>query len=251
MSIIFSNGFSIAPHVIPPPDGLTPGTAGANAFQIKTDYPSSPDGLYWIKNDNINTGTPFQVYADMTTDGGGWTLILSNDLQCNGWTFENAILRNENSPQLGGQDAGVQYSIIGYADYLKSGTGWQYKIEAYVRGYYGGIWQPNEDYSFVEQWAGQDMSGSSQETTGWRKNITEIEHFPGWNGDSWTYDSSGLEYRMPYYSNHDYGQAYITTTSDGSWWGTLITDSCQWDPAPYMENTSYAPNPGVVWYWVR
>jgi hypothetical protein len=49
-------------------NGLTPETAGDNAFQIKTDYSGSTDGLYWIKNDNISGGTPFQIYADMTTN---------------------------------------------------------------------------------------------------------------------------------------------------------------------------------------
>jgi hypothetical protein len=31
--------------------------------------------LYWIANSNINSGAPFQIYADMTTDGGGWMLL--------------------------------------------------------------------------------------------------------------------------------------------------------------------------------
>ena len=56
-----------------PFDGKTTATAGNSALQIITDYPSSVDGVYWIKNLNISSGTPFQIYADMT--GGGWMLL--------------------------------------------------------------------------------------------------------------------------------------------------------------------------------
>lgn len=55
--------------------GLSPKRAASSALQIKRDYPSSADGIYWIKNPNINNGDPFQIYADMTTDGGGWMLL--------------------------------------------------------------------------------------------------------------------------------------------------------------------------------
>jgi hypothetical protein len=57
------------------PSGLSSATASTSAYQIKQDYPSSTDGVYWITNPNINGGTPFQMYADMTTDGGGWMLL--------------------------------------------------------------------------------------------------------------------------------------------------------------------------------
>lgn len=56
-------------------DGLTSSNAGTSAKQIKSDFGSSPSGIYWISNPNINDGTPFQIYADMTTDGGGWMLL--------------------------------------------------------------------------------------------------------------------------------------------------------------------------------
>src|SRR5690606_22434713 len=70
-------------------NGLTTENASSSAFQIKQDFPGSPDGVYWIKNTEINGGDPFQIYADMSTDGGGWTLIMCN-VNYVGWTYENA-----------------------------------------------------------------------------------------------------------------------------------------------------------------
>jgi len=57
-------------------NGLTASNAAASALEIKNLFPSSPSGVYWIKPTGY-TGSPFQVYCDMTNDGGGWTHILS------------------------------------------------------------------------------------------------------------------------------------------------------------------------------
>jgi hypothetical protein len=220
-------------------DGSSPAKAGDSAYQIKTNFPNSSDGLYWIKNDNINGGTPFQIYADMTTDGGGWTLIMLNNYSS--WTYENAILRNQsnapaspnNRPRQGeGADDSDLYSIIAWADYIKkSSSGFQYMIDAYERGRWGGIWTANDNYSFI-------ATNNSQ------TNITLNTKF-----DNWEYSQGGgIDQRMPWYVN---SEAYITTDDEGGgyWWGTLITWQGWWYPTPWIDGQM--PNPGIIWYWVR
>jgi hypothetical protein len=208
-------------------DGLSAGKAGNSAYQIKQDYPASTDGFYWISNANINGGNPFQIYADMTTDGGGWTLILCNVAPNPGWSNADAILRNENSPSINSN-----YSIIAWADYIKkSGTGFQYMIDAQSRRSYGGIWTANDNYSFVS-------------TTNGNTNITLNTKFGSWN-----YNGSGIEERMPWYAPGS--QGLITTSGDanGDWWGTLVAAG-GWTPAPWLGCCGMG-DPGIIWYWVR
>ena len=91
-----------------PPNGLSAATAGTSAKQIKTDYPASTTGIYWIKNNNINGGTPFQVYADMSTDNGGWMLVL-NYLHMGG-TNPNLAFLTSSLPLQGSTTLGVDES---------------------------------------------------------------------------------------------------------------------------------------------
>jgi hypothetical protein len=263
-------------YVAPTNDGTTEERAGISAYQIKTDFPESEDGLYWIQNPNINSGSAFQIYADMTTDGGGWTLIMQNNFT--NWTEAEALLKYQTTPPTtlattsNGDDT-QNYSIIGWADYLKSSpSGFQYMFDANTRGQYGGIWQANQNYSFtgsvdVAQYnaAGRNADSSPayfgspsyndivSGSAGFRQNISLIEKFPT-NGGTWNYNNNGLESRMPWYStnaNFNVGDALITTTNEdgGSWWGTLITRG-GWNPAPWQEDAGMG-SPGIIWYWVR
>lgn len=241
---ITNNFNSTKQRFYPDNSGLSPETASTSAYQIKQDYPNSIDGFYFIKNPSMNGGAPVKIYADMTTDGGGWTLLLKNSSYA-GWDFNNSMALNIAIPYTTNVDvistSTVNYSIIGWADYIKKSTsGFQYMIDAGSRRSFGGIWTANGNYSFLS-------------TSNSQVNVTENTKFGNWN---YVGGNNGMALRMPWRSQSVGSGTGFLTLSDGTgnWWGTLISNNANYNPAPWISDAGGGTanqNPGIIWYWVR
>lgn len=226
-------------------DGTTAEKAAPSARAIKNRFPSSTSGIYWVQNPNVNSGNPIQVYCDMETDGGGWMLLVQN-ANIGGATkmnYTNYSLNNQLAPPDASSRSSVDksYSILAWADAFKNpAKPFEYMLDAYERGQWGGIWRANSSsYTF-------------NQTVNTATDITLKQKF-----NTWEYSNDGIEARMPWVDSSATSSGKLTTSvsSSSSWWGTIIEASSSFGPAPWIADgvsgVSYVDSPGVIWYWMR
>lgn len=76
--------------------GSSSSVPGKSCLSLKLDGITT-DGTYWIDPDTTGPNAPFQAYCDMTTNGGGWTMLMKAtrgttfNYDANYWTTANTL----------------------------------------------------------------------------------------------------------------------------------------------------------------
>ena len=95
---------------LPPAMDLAMAPIPQSCKELHALNPGLPDGTFTIDPDGKGPLPAIKAQCDMTTDGGGFTLVFNHDLAAAGYVigFEQALLSNETDPTAG------LYSILKY-----------------------------------------------------------------------------------------------------------------------------------------
>lgn len=212
---------------------------GLSCNAIHDSDPDLPSGLYFIDPDGEDGEEAFEVFCDMETDGGGWTLILNRGVDSD----------NNGQPDLD--------QTLGEFDAPRA-TNWQYNIDLFWADTTEVVFADKENADCEDCVIGDYDSAIKVDRPGanaWDRTCnasgTQVTYDklvgPEPNGDQAYQCGATLGWGNCGGNVCHYGTHSFSTASDGSWSGNQETE--MHFPSAYSSYRSYGnvDNPPTAW----